>query len=1042
MQLAGSSNLLDDICAYTRRLCPEGRDPAPCYKVARGFYSEGYDRQVHFITRNHPLVVDCSTIWFGPAASTYSNRWSQVEEEVYEAGSSGAAFSWTDRVSTNEGPGSVSFIARWGPDSHSPVLIIPPGLLPSTIDSGDAIAVTGGIAGSDGENFVLYAVVDNNVTHLILLAESMPVSTSFQFNIASQYLNLPSGAHQVALYVIDDVGGISDPPYSWSVTVSGPTDPPAQSARPPPTVPPTPPPPTARALMTASVSEAGDSFLLSGNAGSIDLTAPGDDGFRLLQRPNNQVSVATRITCVGPLAIIAFRASSSQATSYDLGVYASELYFESNWYTTCRSIDQGFRVEGSTRWLYFLSQNHPFVTEASTYWFGHYGDSISTNVWSNVDSDSYYGDVAVAISWQNREIQAGGTDCISMVVRWGPDPVAPVLTLPSNPYVSALTLDSEIALSGTVTGSSGKNFWLYAVPNDNLWDLREVVEMRPIGSGVNLAVTVGQLGMTGGSEKIDFYAIDDAGGISNAISYLFTINAPTPTPSFSALPPETPSDSPTVASTRSPLYARAEMVSYVYPEYSLLMLAGQVSDATVPIFSSHELRFVTESDTSHLSFTPRTMDLGALAIVGFEIVNSGDDDAIYSVGVNAELAVDGVEHSPCYQTEQENGFYAEGSNRLIYFICKNYQLVENADTYWFGPYSLRSQNQWSQTSSSSFSGGYSAMTISWRDRVVEAHRTAWVSFAARWGPEPAAPVLDLQFTLPEFFALDTEIRITGSLIGSSGGLFSLYVTVDGDISHLLPIISVQLTTLAIDLIFTPPELGLAAGLHTLDFIAIDNQGGISNFVSVEVTVNAPTPTESATPPLSATPRLSRTPMNARATMQGTGSNTGPYFYLGASDSYSYLTLAYVTSSSVSGNGVSITTTVTTIGPLAVIVFTATSSRLEEVTYDFGLRVPLLIEGRDDAPCYKTDRGFYAEGVNRMAHFICREYPLVVDVSAYWFGSYADADGYYNQITDSSFTASLSAATFGWQNRKIPASGSDICSMLVRLNPHSRPSPSI
>jgi hypothetical protein len=235
--------------------------------------------------------------------------------------------------------------------------------------------------------------------------------------------------------------------------------------------------------MGAAVAGSGSSFTLTGDNGLLSITS---DAFTVFQETASQrLSFTLRVKVLGPLGIVTFEVLNSDTAEarYSLGFHA-RLYVEGNAYPPCRKVDGGFSVEGVNRLVYFLCQDSPLVVNASAYWFGPYLSRVP-NQWSQVTTPSYSGQSGMALSWHNRTIAGGATDSVSVVVRWGPAPAAPVLALQGAPQ-SPVTLDTPIALTGTVTGTPGTQYGLYTVVDGHVARLAALLADRPIGSPIAL----------------------------------------------------------------------------------------------------------------------------------------------------------------------------------------------------------------------------------------------------------------------------------------------------------------------------------------------------------------------------------------------------------------------------------------------------------------------------------------------------------------------------------------------------------------------------
>jgi hypothetical protein len=188
-------------------------------------------------------------------------------------------------------------------------------------------------------------------------------------------------------------------------------------------------------------------------------------------------------------------------------------------------------------------------------------------------------------------------------------------------------------------------------------------------------------------------------------------------------------------------------------------------------------------------------------------VSSSQCDEVCSLGFQGEFWVEQRYYCPCF--DLGNGRFAEGVNRLLYFICRNSPLVVDTTTYWFGGSAYIASNRWSQVEDSSYTGSsWSGMTVSWVNRIIPAGSTDCVSLVIRCGPNPPSPRLTLQFDPAEVPALlDTSLTITASLNGSSGTEYQICAAVDRNLVRLVQIRSSIGVESPVSAVLTPAQLG-------------------------------------------------------------------------------------------------------------------------------------------------------------------------------------------------------------------------------------------
>jgi hypothetical protein len=87
-----------------------------------------------------------------------------------------------------------------------------------------------------------------------------------------------------------------------------------------------------------------------------------------------------------------------------------------------------------------------------------------------------------------------------------------------------------------------------------------------------------------------------------------------------------------------------------------------------------------------------------------------------------------------------------------------------------------------------------------------------------------------------------------------------------------------------------------------------------------------------------------------------------------------------------------------------------------INLPIGISSDIDFDGNDQATLcsIESNQGFIISSDNSAMRFICRNTPLVTDVSTYWFGSLSDRSN-WTQVQDDCITGTDSAISFSWQN---------------------------
>jgi hypothetical protein len=220
---------------------------------------------------------------------------------------------------------------------------------------------------------------------------------------------------------------------------------------------------------------------------------------------------AVRVTQVGTWAIVGIvvEANSGSSISYSIGL-AGDLAVGGSDSPSCYDLGNhnGFYVSGYSATAYFICGNHPLVTPASTYWYGHYS-SASSNVWNQGSTSSYYDDSGLAVSWQGKTLPAGGRGAVTMFIRLGSNSWTPYLSLST-----AYTSGSYLILTGSVTDYYSDRIDVYPAFDRNFAELGSMMMNRPSGSSFDTSLPLSNWYLTDGSHTLSVFAIDEYGMVS------------------------------------------------------------------------------------------------------------------------------------------------------------------------------------------------------------------------------------------------------------------------------------------------------------------------------------------------------------------------------------------------------------------------------------------------------------------------------------------------------------------------------------------------
>jgi hypothetical protein len=178
-------------------------------------------------------------------------------------------------------------------------------------------------------------------------------------------------------------------------------------------------------------------------------------------------------------------------------------------------------------------RDYPMVTDAATYWFGTSGSSWP-NRYGQVEEDVPNTINGVGISWTwHFTIEPNETIVFNQYLSGGTVSDQPLLDLSQTVVPRLLSISDNITLKGSATSERGEPLSLVIVFDEKPWTLSELIT---VDSDVefNRAFTLESFHVNvTRSMRIDLYAIDFWGSISQGWSYNLMAIGPTPPPSIS-----------------------------------------------------------------------------------------------------------------------------------------------------------------------------------------------------------------------------------------------------------------------------------------------------------------------------------------------------------------------------------------------------------------------------------------------------------------------------------------------------------------------------
>jgi hypothetical protein len=193
---------------------------APVYAFSdrSGFEVRGSEFHFNFFLKNHAMVLNADTYWFGAYAMAHLNIFNQVDESSVSEVDTAAAFSWTRSVP----PGVkivVSAVLSWTDGADPPALNLSGTQIPSTVTETDELLFAGSVSGRSNATISIYFVADGDFTAVRLMLADVGPGANFSFSGSAQEWGIGVGSHTLDVYAIDSLGSICEAPISFDLNV-------------------------------------------------------------------------------------------------------------------------------------------------------------------------------------------------------------------------------------------------------------------------------------------------------------------------------------------------------------------------------------------------------------------------------------------------------------------------------------------------------------------------------------------------------------------------------------------------------------------------------------------------------------------------------------------------------------------------------------------------------------------------------------------------------------------------------------------------------
>jgi hypothetical protein len=454
------------------------------------------------------------------------------------------------------------------------------------------------------------------------------------------------------------------------------------------------------------------------------------------------------------------------------------------------------------------------------------------------------------------------------------------------------------------------------------------------------------------------------------------------------------------------------------------------------------------------SFYSRNISKNA-ALLAFKLENNGTQAQVVDVAVGCDVELDFLDTAVCTEIQPERGFVVSSEDYALSFILRDYPLVTNASTYWFGPAISRLIYLWAQTTLNSESEVDTALSFSWQRINVQPGQEYWISTIAKFGVfRPPELILSLVFPTVPVGGIFHKTPIT--LYGTISGAIrhpSILLVVD-DLSNVFHLEFLNKIT------FSMSQFAIQNGRHECSFYAVDFDGTLSQpkhwTVFVITPSNSPSPSSSASS--SRSPSFSPSPspsggINVPIRVKEEPQSFDIVGYIGdtviKTAFYGYTAVLRINNTLAqiygavpkSALGVNFAVNWTYISTNAVIlILFATNRNNQAQIIDISVSSDIKLNEIDSAPVRSigNNHGITVNAEQLIFTVVTGGYPFVSNVSTFWYGYIWDLEyEKWNQTMADSYNDLDSGMAFSWQNIRISPGQTIKRSVLIKFGSFER-----
>jgi hypothetical protein len=519
-----------------------------------------------FWSKNHPLLSDLDTFWFGDEDDLESFRWSQVTGSSF-IGSACMSVAWQGRSVSSQAPLTLSLVASWADPDTPPVLSISEFVRPDSVRPDSILTLRGSAThGSDQYLYLLAVINDFDDICVFTIAATSDLNESW----TTRDLKLTPGENSVRFYAASSMGAVSDPSPSFQVFAQVPSASPRPHSRSPvPSSSPARSPLPGTLSVTAAAARSTSNFELTVRLDGGRTLGISAQGFSTILKSSDQqmalsqlhilkndtihIKGETGITIVGAAADICIKVTNGASVEQVAGV-SIQAVLNITGVSSLSATDlqgTGFRVEGGNYQISFLSSDHPLLSNAAdnatNYWFG---DPVAEPDfgWSQASTESYEAPTCgMSISSESLELPGYGSNFLCAIVRVGPGSTPPNLTLDSDFGPSAVLGPGDLEFTGLYQDDDGDSGSIVVVFDRDPTLIVTAAEGIAAGASFRARANPRDLKIERGNHTVEVYAVDSTGMFSSPSSFSVTARVE---PSSTPLPSPTDQFSPGVDAYR------------------------------------------------------------------------------------------------------------------------------------------------------------------------------------------------------------------------------------------------------------------------------------------------------------------------------------------------------------------------------------------------------------------------------------------------------------------------------------------------------------